>query len=131
MRAMRVHFQAVIWSKLDDTVIEVSKWGQKLECNRFIPVQFKGDVAPEHILTVVRCRCKGTCSSSLGSCQKHGLPCVTACSNCHGTDCRNFQTDVDNTCESDTGSDPDPYVVDADMPDFLWDDDLNFQFEEV
>jgi hypothetical protein len=54
-----------------------------------VPVQFEGQVAPDSVLTVVRCKCKGDCSSALCSCKKYGLQCVTACSNCHGTDCSN------------------------------------------
>jgi len=60
---------------------------------------------------------------------------VSACSNCHGTDCSNLRTDKDvaELDASETDSEPDTSDIvagESDMPDFLWDDDLNFFYEE-
>ena len=57
------------------------------------PVMTDLNPAPEELLKFVRCKCKVTskspCTTKLRSCLKHGFTCVTACSGCHGTECRN------------------------------------------
>lgn len=91
LHAKRVHLQAVIWSTLEDTTLIPTDCGWKLVGDQLKPIALDGPVAPEHILNVVRCKCKGKCSSMSCSCKKHRLHCVTACNNCHGTDCTNVQ----------------------------------------
>jgi hypothetical protein len=137
MHAMRVHFQAVVWGSLGTANIQATDWGWKAEDGKLKPVQIEGTVAPEDVLVVVRCKCKGTCASTACSCRKHGLQCVSACSSCHGTQCSNVKNDVvhdensDSEPDRDTESEPETTSIgDTDLPDFLWDDDLNFQFEE-
>ena len=68
MHAIRVHLQAVIWWSLDDTSISPTDWGWKLESNHLTPIQMDVAVTPENILSVVRCKCKGNCSSGSCSC---------------------------------------------------------------
>ena len=64
------------------------------------------------------------------SCRKHGLPCVAACSNCQGSQCSNAKITT-SPLEEDTDSDPETTPVgDVDLPDFMWDDDLNVFYEE-
>ena len=132
MHAMRVHYQAVVWGQLSETGIQPTDWGWQLERNGLVPVKLKGEVAPGHMLTFVRCNCKGNCSSSMCSCRKHGLKCVSACGHCHGTECNNVSEividDNDDDTEINAGSEslsPD----NADLPDFLWADDVNVQYD--
>ena len=51
------------------------------------------DPAPEELLKFVQCKCPVTskilCSAKLCSCLKHGVTCVTVCSGCQRTECRN------------------------------------------
>jgi len=137
LHAMRVHLQAVLWGSLGDVMITATDWGWRLQDSiRLIPTQIDGEVAPEHILTVVRCKCKGNCASALCSCQKNGLHCVSACSSCHGTECSNVRGDViadsdgsDDECEADT-SEIDVENRSTAMQQILWDDDMYFLYEE-
>ena len=45
------------------------------------------DPAPSHLHQFVRCKCKAEnrrCSTSICSCRKHGLKCVSFCRTCRG-----------------------------------------------
>lgn len=134
LHAMSVHLQAVVWGALGRLTLNPTQWGWRLDNGRLTPVQIEGQVAPDSVLTVVRCKCKGDCSSALCSWKKHGLQCVSSCSNCHGTDCTNALPY--NAHDTDEDSDVDDEAVNTEckvvnyLPDFLWDDDLNFQYEE-
>lgn len=52
------------------------------------------DPVPEKLLRFMCCKCKilykSLCSTNICSFQKHGLMCVTACSDCKDTDCNNI-----------------------------------------
>ena len=52
-------------------------------------------VPPESLLKFVRCKCKlsskNPCNTSICSCRKNGLKCITACGNCHGEGCNNSE----------------------------------------
>ena len=102
MHTMRVHYQVVIWSCLDDCDIDPTCWGWKMESYRLVPIQIDGEIAPENVLKVVRCNCRGDCSSALCSCRKHGLHCVSACGKCHGADCSNIRVGTDPSVDADT-----------------------------
>jgi hypothetical protein len=92
LHCMRVHLQAVIWGTLGDTALKPCDWGWEHSNGQLMPKKIDGPVAPDFVLNVIRCRCKGNCASSLCSCRKNSLHCVTACSFCHGTECENALT---------------------------------------
>lgn len=94
MHAKRVHLQAVIWATLGKITLLATDWGWKLLQGRLTPITLDGPVAPENVLNVICCKCKGNCLSTLCSCRKHGLQCVTAYSQCHGTECTNVQVNA-------------------------------------
>jgi hypothetical protein len=129
---MRVHLQAVVWGTLGRSALKPTQWGWGLNNGRLVPVQIEGQVAPDSVLTVVRCKCKGDCSSALCSCKKHGLQCVTVCSNCHSTDCSNALPH--NAHDIDEDSDVDDETVNTEctdvnyLPDFLWDHHQHHRF---
>ena len=100
--------QAVIWATLGNSNLVATDWGWNLSQGRLKPVALDGPVAPYHVLNVVCCKCKGNCSSASCSCRKHGLSCVTACSNCHGAECTNIPTDELKLVDDDTDSEPEP-----------------------
>jgi hypothetical protein len=123
MHAMRAYYQTVVWETLGFTCLKPTDWGWKLEGNSLIPIQMLCDVAPEHMMQVVRCKCAGKCSSTLCSCRKHGLQCVSACKNCHGTDCTNAHvdmTDIDDSHEAVDSTAP----FDNGLPDVINDHDF-------
>jgi len=59
MHCMRTHLQSVIWQTLDEAHIKPTDWGWELQSSRLVPVQLDQDIAPDDILKVVRCKCKG------------------------------------------------------------------------
>jgi hypothetical protein len=77
---------------LSSDVIDATKWGWRLSDNRLEPIMSDQLVAPEDILKVIRCKCKGGCGSTICSCRKNGLMCVSACGTCHGEKCSNTET---------------------------------------
>ena len=79
MHVMRVHLQAIIWGSLGESQIKATNWGWRRELGRLVPIQIDGDISPEHILKVVRCKCKSNCSTALCSSRKNGWHCVSAC----------------------------------------------------
>ena len=64
---------------------------------------------PDNILRFIRCSCniskKRPCSNNTCSCKKHGLVCVSACGNCNGIDCENYENEVDMDDFSDEEED--------------------------
>src|SRR6266516_2702181 len=59
MHAMRVHYEAVVWKKVSDSDIKSTDWGWESESNKLALIKISGEIAPGHMLTVVRCNCKG------------------------------------------------------------------------
>jgi len=49
--------------------------------------------APSVTLHVIRCGCKSGCSSSLCSCHRNGLLCMSAC-RYYGFDCQNVDSSI-------------------------------------
>ena len=81
------------------TTAEPTDWDWKLCNGKFMPITTDSPVAPDNIWNVVRCKCRVStrrpCSSMLCSCRKHGLECVAACKDCHGTGCENVTVEDD------------------------------------
>ena len=61
LHAKRAHLQAVIWSTLGKTALNPIDWGWFLKCDRFGPIPLDKPVAPDNVLNVIRCKCKGDC----------------------------------------------------------------------
>lgn len=91
--SLRVYFQCLVWTSLDQTTTDPATWGWKLEDGVYSPILTTSDIAPENILQFIRCKCKAGCHSNLCSCRKHGLKCVFACKNCRG-DCGNGEVTI-------------------------------------
>ena len=97
--SLRVHTQIVEWQNLGNTQCDPLKWGWQLENDKLVPVMTDSEAGPSEILNLIRCKCKMTsrspCGTSLCSCRKNGLKCVSACGGCHGVSCHNEQPVVD------------------------------------
>jgi hypothetical protein len=91
---LRAHLQILQWKNLV-TDIDPRAWGWKLEDGTLQPIPTDIEPAPADVLNIIRCRCKLTsknaCGTSQCSCQKNGLSCVAACSDCHGKECQNVE----------------------------------------
>ena len=91
--SLRVHCQILKWKNEDQTDFSPTQWGWK-NCNgSFEPIDTILEPGPAELLNVIRCNCKlstkNPCGANNCSCRKNGLPCVTACRNCHGNSCTN------------------------------------------
>jgi hypothetical protein len=135
MHMRRVHLQAVIWGSMNGTNIEPTKWGWECNRNSLTPIKVVGDVTPQAVLKFIRCNCHGNCSSSMCSCKKNGLHCVSACGHCHGTDCANTGVSSSGAIEGETDDEPetvdntDIHLVEGHTQ-FLFDEEIDFFYEE-
>lgn len=125
MHALRVHYQSVFWRTLGQTDLKPTDWGWKEINGKLVPVHLQGDVAPDNMLNVVRCSCLTKCTSSLCSCKRHGLECVSACKNCRGFECCNSSVDFTDR-DNPVGDEP---VCLTELPDYVSDEDLYLYFE--
>jgi len=103
---LRAHMQVVEWQSLSTETLLPSEWGWQLQNKKFVPITTDQQPAPDELLQVIRCRCKttsnNTCGTNLCSCRRNGLPCLSACSNCHGSECNNCEKASE---ENDSSSD--------------------------
>ena len=88
---LRVHHQAVVWRTLVADALDPLQLGWEDNDGKLVPVMTDLPPAPDDVLKIVRCKRKTACSSSLCSCRKHVLKCVSACNHCNGVDCTNTE----------------------------------------
>ena len=99
--SLRVHLQVIMWKKLtsDHDDLDPKQWGWKHNGKVLSPIVTDINAAPENLLKFVRCKCKlsskNPCGTSMCSCRKHGLKCVTACEDCRGENCNNAEEILD------------------------------------
>ena len=73
-----------------------------------LPTTMTRAIAPDSLLNVIHCGCKGPCDTKKCTCYKAGIPCRSLCTNCNGLNCENIDTtnlNIFNDCydvESDT-----------------------------
>ena len=86
------------------------KNGQSLSQVYSIPEQ---SLAPNEVLNIVSCHCKGDCLTALYSCNKVTITCTQFC-NCNGgSSCRNPMTvPASDDTDSDSGSSDDDDNID-------------------
>ena len=112
---LRVYLQVSQWRKLAVACMNATEWGWKIENNKFSPIPTDQQPAPEEILKTIRCSCesssKNQCGTNMCTCRKNGLPCVSACGDCHGDACSNAETVVvsNDDVTADNNSDTEDY----------------------
>ena len=93
--ALRAWLQAMDWILLTPMSHNPLEFGfYRTPEGRIEPVAMTKAIGPEHLLKLICCGCKGDCNNKICSCRKHGVPCIAACSHCHGTSCSNVSTVV-------------------------------------
>ena len=87
--SLRVYFQVKAWKQLSP-MSDPTAWGWEVnEDKKLWPVYTDKPPAPDELLKIIRCACKGDCSTNRCSCRKNGLKCSDVCKECRGLSCRN------------------------------------------
>ena len=99
--SLRVCLQVILWKKLTTHYLDPLQWGWKLDGSKLQPIMT--DLEPPQ-LVYLQCKCQlstaNPCGNNTCSCCKHGLKCVTACGDCRGENCKNFEETVYNDCDN-------------------------------
>lgn len=98
--SLRVFLQVQKW--LGNDHLRPIDWGWDLQDGMFFPTMTKEPPAPEDILKMIHCTCKGNCAKRCG-CRKAGLKCSTICLGCHGNSCSNSKA-IDIDCDTPESS---------------------------
>lgn len=96
----RSYYQAQVWmgSRRDLNPVD---WGWQLTDDHFEPKRMDSMPAPDFLLKIIRCKCKGDCDNLRCSCRKNGMECSSVCSECRGTSCSNSSVDTTDIDESE------------------------------
>ncbi|CAK8688755.1 unnamed protein product [Clavelina lepadiformis] len=85
---LRVYHQLKVWRTLSNSDLKPLSWGWQKKDDMFSPVMTDVAAAPEDVLKIIRCSCKGSCNRRC-SCRKAGLTCTSSCKECCGMTCTN------------------------------------------
>ena len=86
----RAFYQAKCWmSKNEECSLKAVDWGWQILQGRLFPRTMDCQPAPDNILKLIHCQCKGDCSTARCSCRKNSLQCTNACGECRGDGCSN------------------------------------------
>lgn len=78
----RAHLQTLIWIKATEAkpdVPEATDNGWEMVCGDFVPKLTSLPAVPEACVNLIRCSCKGTCTTLRCSCRKAKLKCTGMC----------------------------------------------------
>lgn len=73
--------------------VDPEKWSWCLRKGQLEPKAMDSPVAPDPLLKLVRCQCKGNCGTQCCSCKQNELECSSACGECKGL-CQNSNFDA-------------------------------------
>ncbi len=103
--SLRVHAQIIDWHSLGTVKCDPLIWGWQQVKGEYIPIMTDNEPGPQELLNLIRCNCKmsskSPCGTSLCSCRKNGLKCVSACGDCHGVSCQNEHPVVNDESDDD------------------------------
>ena len=92
--SMRVFLQVQTWMALDTQLFVSTDWGWQLKDDQMLwPVFMDKPIAPEDLLKIIRCGCKGDCNTNRCVCRKNGLVCSDVCKECLELSCSNGSPD--------------------------------------
>lgn len=98
---LRVYLQTQIW--LGNDSLDPLQYGWKKVNQKLVPQTTDLEVAPMELLTKIRCKCKGDCSTRKCTCQKNQMKCSVACTECRGSYCLNSSECVHEADDEDEG----------------------------
>ena len=108
--SLRVFLQVQEW-KSNTQPLDPEKYGWAHVDDRYSPIYFSGiKPAPDQLLRIIRCSCKGDCSRGNCTCKANGMECTSACKECKGTTCLNSKpvngnVNAEHDVDSDTEED--------------------------
>lgn len=118
--SLRVYIQVEQWKTLMNCELNPINWGWILEKGKLQPIITDQEIAPEELLSVIRCNCKlssrNPCGSNQCSCKRNGIYCVTACGDCQGINCENNEKKID--FDDDETDEVDDYRLTDDIYDY-------------
>ena len=92
--SLRAYLQLQDWLVLRSMSRDPLSYGWYQNAYGYEPVMMTKPMAPDHLLKFLSCNCKGLCSTNHCSCKQNKVKCISACGNCHGTDCANVETEA-------------------------------------
>lgn len=96
---LRVYLQTQIW--LGNESVDVAQYGWKNINGKLMPKTTDLAVAPNELLSSIKCGCKGDCATKRCMCKKNGMPCSIACGTCKGIACLNASIREENDEDED------------------------------
>jgi hypothetical protein len=84
--SMRVFCQVQQWL---GNAINPKDWGWDEVDGRLVPLMTDAPIAPEALAKMIKCACKGDCSTSQCGCRRNGYECGPSCKHCRGQSCTN------------------------------------------
>ena len=90
--SLRVFHQIQTWISFE-TQLPPTEWGWELKENGILwPIYTTKPLAPEDLLKIIKCGCKGDCNTNRCVCYKNGLSCSDICQTCRGISCSNGES---------------------------------------
>ena len=86
--SLRVYLQ-ICMMKSSACSLNPEDWGWLQENNVFYPIVTDQSPAPDSLLQLIKCGCKGNCATRACTCVSNGMKCAIACENCKGSACTN------------------------------------------
>ena len=77
------------WILLQSMSLDLSDYGWTLGVHGYEPVLTVDPMAPEELLQLTSCNCKGDCNNRRRSCKKNGVKYISACGVFKGITCKN------------------------------------------
>lgn len=87
--SLRAYYQIQTWME-QNKKLNPLEYGWQETNNRFAAILTDLPPAPSHLLSAIRCGCKGACDTRRCNCTEAGLRCTSACKHCENTTCKNF-----------------------------------------
>ena len=91
--SLRAFLQTRDWILLQSMSLDPSDYGWTLGVQGYEPVPTLDPMAPEELLKVTSCNCRGDCNDRRCSCKKNEVSCIPACGIYHGIACKNCSHD--------------------------------------
>lgn len=100
----RAYLQVQNWLYPESNII-ATDWGWKLSQNgELLPIPTLDAPAPQKLLSLIACNCKGQCDNNRCECRKANLLCSAMCGKCQGESCANTpEIDVCSYDDEDSG----------------------------